>query len=150
MNVNQSISQTTAEIMVPGSTYTMQVDLGDRNDAGGSGAPVQYSISLYKDTIANILATTNLDTATLFPLNTDSGWAENVTVTYQALSGDAGSVLGVLIAKTSGGLGAVDNVRLDAEPLFVPEPSTATLASLGCLALLRFRRRRKSSRAEKA
>ena len=117
-NTNLSINQTTGHLIGSNELYTLLVDVGDRGDNPGG----VYDISLYQDTIANVLATTTIDTGTVFPNVSDTGWVENVELQYTSTPADVGSLLGVLITKTGGGFGAVDNVRLSVQQ--VPEPST--------------------------
>lgn len=139
MNTIASVSQTTSEVIVPNRTYTLQADFGDRNDQPGG----RYTLSIYKDTIANILASTSIDTSIMFPNNADNGWVQDVSVSYQATAADAGSMLGVMFSRVGGGIGAVDYIRLDFQgPPPAPEPGTCCLLAGGMLLLVRSRRRK--------
>jgi hypothetical protein len=127
-NTSVPVSQVLADALTAGTTYTLQVDVGNRLDLSSTG----YSIGLYAGGV--LLAQ---DASSIVP--PDGGFS-TASVVYEALAGNP--LLGQLleIRLGSGGTGIdFDNVRLDAEDSFapVPEPNVALLmaAGLGGLAL---------------
>ena len=129
-NTGGTISQTLAVSLLPDTTYTLSVDVGNRLDLLETG----FSISLDA-------GSTNLNTITGSNSTITPGTFANETLTYTTgstvLPGDLTIILG------SGGFQSnFDNVRLTtsstSSSVPVPEPSGLLLLCLGlfCLALL--------------
>ncbi len=133
------IYQVLSATLLPNTTYTITVDVGDRNVAnsgGNPGTPI-VNLSYGATTGANNLIAMNQGNQ---PTQIDGGW---VTWSAQITTGAAPAGLGdsLRIELTTGeNVGWIDNVRLDATT--VPEPS-ATLLMGGIFGLTLLRRTRK-------
>ena len=132
VNGGNGISQTLADSIVVGNTYTMTVAVGDR-DAGSRATFSGYDIRL--------LAGGSLVASTSSTVSPGDGTFTDVSFSYTAEAGDSG-LLGIELRETNGGGGKAvdfDNVRLSFTA--VPEPSSTALLSLGGLALMLRRKR---------
>ena len=105
-----TISQTVTAIAVAGVTYTLQVDMGDRNDFPNL-LTNPGNISLVIGGIPHLATGPSL---------IDGGWV-TYTASYLATAGDAGAAISILLA-TPGPQGAWDNVRLSDNVAPVPGP----------------------------
>ena len=112
---------------VAGATYTLQVDLLHRNDAGMAGI-VQLEVN------GTPVATA---TGTDLGLGTWSTW----TATYTATALDNGSDLTILLSAASS-QGDFDNVRLNDSTSDAPEPASFAFLGLGLAGIGMLRRRR--------
>jgi hypothetical protein len=122
-----TISQTVGVTVQPGVTYTLQVDLGNRND-------------LPFDASAELL----IGDSIVVPANgvdpTDGNWS-TFTATFLGLPSEAGDSIMIALL-SSGTQGNFDNVRLsDNLSTAVPEPSSLLLLGLGLIGLVPLRRR---------
>jgi len=126
------LSQTVASaVVVPGTTYTLQVDLGRRTDL-----PMTAS--------ADLLVNGNHYAAT--GTNPTAGNWSTFTATYVGLAGDAGLPIRIELL-SSGRQANFDDVRLSSVTPAgtVPEPTGATLIGLGLAGLLAFAKRKRAS-----
>lgn len=118
-----SSTQTLSAVLTAGTTYTLLVDVGSRQDFNFIGT---YAITL--EGASGVLASTTTPT----PAN---GSFVTASLSYAALIGDAslGQALTIRITHTGAGssTGLFDNVRLDASPTNVPEPSSIGFVLLG-------------------
>ncbi|HWB59571.1 MAG TPA: PEP-CTERM sorting domain-containing protein [Chthoniobacteraceae bacterium] len=124
------------------TTYTLSIDIGDRNDLNFTGYVIQLFAGSTQVAIDN-------DTQAV----PDGGW-KTATITYtssasdplagQTLSMEFQSLTPVQQGSETGGQTLFDNVKLIATP--IPEPSTsALLVMAGAGLLLAVRRRKKSA-----
>ena len=130
---NGGISQTLADSIVVGNTYTMTVAVGNR-DVGSRLGFSGYDIRL--------LAGGVLVESTSSTINPGDGTFTDVSFSYTAEAGDSG-LLSIELWEINGGSGKsveFDNVRLSFAA-FVPEPSSTALLGLGGLALILRRKR---------
>ena len=119
------------------TTYTLSVDLGDRNDTPFGGADIRLGTGSTMG--ANLLT----PTSSLTSVPPDGGWT---LWTFVYTTGAAPANLNEALRIELKSLGVqtqFDNVRLDAVP--VPEPNSAILLALGCVALGLCRRSARSS-----
>lgn len=127
-----SIWQTLAESIEANMTYTLQVDVGWRNDVD---LPL-YDIRLYAGDGSNVL---NSDSSTVLM---QGGWITS-TVSYSspvALTDN----LGIWLVHEGGGQVSFDNIRLEAtEVSHTPIPSTFLLFGAGLTGLIGVRRKGK-------
>ena len=137
-NNSEIISQTLAETLALNTTYTLQVEVGRRLDLGSS--PVNYAVELRGG--ASVLASESLLSPALGQFLTST-----VVFTSGATEPEFGQALGIRLIHAGGGNVQVnfDDVRLNAQPVAVPEPSTAMLTALGSLSLFFYRWRRRRS-----
>ena len=124
---NGSISQTVAPLVQLGLTYTLQVDVGVRNDLGGDPGTEALVIN----------GNTYLATGTL---PAPGGWS-TFTATYTGLSADVGLPITILLASGSS-QADWDNIRLNDST--APEPATGALMGLAALAFAGILRRRRA------
>jgi hypothetical protein len=126
------ISQTVLPTVQLGVTYTLMVDLGQRNDLGPTfvgGA----------DLLINGVLIPSTGTAP-----TAGHWS-TFTATYTGLAADVGKSITIELL-SSGSQGDFDNVRLnDSTVAAAPEPTGATLLGLGLVGLSVFARRKRAS-----
>ncbi|HXB71600.1 MAG TPA: PEP-CTERM sorting domain-containing protein [Candidatus Acidoferrales bacterium] len=132
-----TISQTVGATVVPGDTYTLMVDLGQRKDL-----PLQPFRPTVDLLIGGAGGTTFTATGTA-PVS--GGWSTFVA-TYTGLPGDAGKSITIQLLST-GSQGEFDNVRLSGltPASSVPEPTGVTLLGLGLAGLLVFAKRQRAS-----
>jgi hypothetical protein len=122
---NNPISQTVSALAQAGTTYTLLVDFGFRNDTGDLAG---MALVVGDHTVAG----------TGTPLLNSRDWS-TYTASYTATADDAGKAIGIVL-DTTGAQGDWDNVRLSA----VPEPASWALMLTGFFGLggaLRARRR---------
>lgn len=122
----------------PNSTYTLTVSAGNRN---ANFTPAEGQVSSFAfylgDAAANggtLLAASTFDAGTLG----ESSYSDDLSVSYSTGDSVAAGNLFISLASTGAGRAHFDNVRVDV----VPEPTAGVLAIVGCLAILRVRRRR--------
>ncbi len=120
-----TISQTVAPTVHLGTTYTLLVDLGKRND------------QLFKAT-ADLLINGHTIVAT--GVAPTSGHWSQFSATYVGLAADVGKSITIQL-KSTGGQANFDNVRLSDST--TPEPATAMIFTLGLAGILAYSRRRK-------
>ena len=152
LNVSHNSSvygyQDLSSTFVAGSTYTLNVAIGMRNDKTTdlySAASADWAISLVDVNTSTALATRS---GTIQNNTASTGFLTDQALTYVATSAVAGDSIEVRISGStvgkssvvSGGytyaLIGVDNVRLDASA--VPEPTSITLVVTGVLGLLAY------------
>lgn len=137
---NQQFTQIlTGSLMAVNTTYTLSIDIGDRNDTNFTG----YELQLFAGSTQ--LAIDN-DTITV----PDGGWA-TATISYtstptdplagQTLKIEFQSLSAVQQGEETGAQTIYDNVKLIATP--VPEPSSYALLSAGGVVLFGVIRRRR-------
>jgi hypothetical protein len=108
-----TISQAVAAAVQLGVTYTLLVDVGQRNDCCTYGA-------------VDLVIGTNRIAAT--GASPNPGLFSTFTATYTGLAGDVGKSIGIELA-ANGPQGVFDNVRLSDST--VPEPGSIVLVGLG-------------------
>ena len=122
------IDQTLTTVLSLNATYTLMVDVGDRNDWNTFPG---YSVALLAGN--TVLASES----SLMPNN---GWLTS-TVNYTALAGNAQLGQALTIRLTSNGTQVnFDNVRLDVSPVPEPETYALMLAGLGLVGFVARRR----------
>ena len=136
---DQFIYQTLTDTLAVGS-YSLMVDVGDREDANN---PL-YSIQLLAGaTVLGSVTETNFATP-------NTGWV-GATLNYSALAGngDLGQALRIQLTKTGGGQVNFDNVRLSftAAPNDAPEPGSLALVGLALAAVGSVAARRRGAKA---
>jgi len=121
-----TLSQTVGVTVTPGTTYTLQVDLGERNDLGPLGFRGGADLLIGGVSVFPAIG--------LAP--TPGNWS-TFTATYVGLPADATKTITIQLT-SSGAQGDFDNVRLTsvAAAAGVPEPGTVTLIGLGLAGLL--------------
>ena len=146
-----NIYQVLVATLAANTTYTLKVDVGDRNNltaqAGSinlgyvSAAPTgdnDYGLNLLSATVVN--DTVPFNDPALNPGNTTDGWETwESTFTTGAAPTGLGQALRIELVTAAGVQTLWDNVHLDA--VTVPEPSTTALLGLGGLALILRRRK---------
>ena len=125
------ISQTVAETVQVGVTYTLLVDLGFRTDK-----------SVAFDGSADLLVNGN-HYAAVGSTPTRGNWS-TFTATYTGLSADAGDSITIEL-NSSGTQGNYDNVRLFDSNNSLPEPSYAGMLVMGLAGLMMLALRRREA-----
>jgi hypothetical protein len=119
-----TISQTVTTTVVPGVIYTLQVDLGWRNDMGAfaSGADLLINGVLYVATGSTPV----------------QGHWSTFTATYTGRPADAGDPITIQLVSTGTAQSNFDNVRLANN---IPEPGTTAALAIGLAGFYLLRRR---------
>ena len=125
-----TLSQTVGVTAVPGITYILRVDLGERPDSVPTVSKMFLSVG------GNLIQGTG-------PTLVSGQWA-TYTAVYTALAADAGSAISIVLGQ-SAFQAEFDNVRLDATPLPAALPLFAT--GLGMIGLVGWRRKRSRAAA---
>jgi len=124
-----TISQVVAPTVQVGVTYTLQVDVGARND-------------LPFNSFVDLLINGNLISA-VGVTPTAGNWS-TYTATYTGLAADVGQAITIQLA-TGGAQGNYDNVRLsDDLNGAAPEPATAAVFTLGLAGILAYARSKRN------
>jgi hypothetical protein len=118
-------TQTVAATVIPGIIYTLQVDLGWRNDMGAfsSGADLLINGIQYVATGSTPV----------------QGHWSTFTVTYTGRAADAGDPITIQLVNTGLAQANFDNVRLSDN---IPEPGTTVALAIGLAGFYALRRRR--------
>jgi hypothetical protein len=124
-----SISQTVSTAAVAGTTYTLQVDVGNRTDGYNGNVAVEL-ITGAVTTLANGTYAGPLNT---YPNGGGTGNWSIWTAVYTPTVADllSGNLITIDLINTAGPQGAFDNVQLTATPL----PSTWTMLIAGFVGL---------------
>jgi len=123
-----TISQTVTDTVQLGVMYTLQVDLGYRNDV-----PFDATADLL------INGATYLASGST-PVR--GNWS-TFTATYTGLASDVGKAITIQLI-SSGQQGNFDNVRLSDNLTSVPEPTLAGILGVGFAGFVAFRRRKRA------
>jgi hypothetical protein len=129
-----TLSQTVGVTVLAGVTYTLQVDIGARNDTSANGF----------DGTADLMLGTTLCAAT--GTQPSPGSWSTYTATCLGTSGDAGDPITIQL-NSSGGQGDFDDVVLADNSTATPEPGTLMLFGSGLLGLPYLLRRKRSARS---
>lgn len=124
-----TISQTVSDTVELGVIYTLQVDLGFRNDVSSFVATADLLVN--GATYAAIGSTP-----------AQGNWS-TFTATYTGLASDVGQMITIEL-NSSGQQGNFDNVRLSDNLTSVPEPTLASILGVGLAGLIAFRRRKRA------
>jgi PEP-CTERM motif len=114
-----SLSQTVGATVQAGLTYTLQVDVGDRNDLSST---------------ASVALLINGNNYAAIGSLVEGGWG-TFTATYLGTAIDAGSAIAIVLT-SGGGQANWDNVRLSDSTGAVPEPATGILFGFGLAGVL--------------
>jgi hypothetical protein len=145
-STGDNIYQVLVATLAANTTYTLKVDVGDRNNLTAQAGSINlgyvsatptgdndYGLNLLSATVVN-------DTVPVNGAGANDGWETwESTFTTGAAPTGLGQALRIELVTSAGVQTLWDNVRLDAET--VPEPSTTALLGLGGLALILRRRK---------